>query len=100
MATVKLVEGGVGWLNVEVLVPGLDSNNFFRSDVRAIVDGDKLKLYTSSDAEVQFLAKNKVSTLYSPLLVPDSDGYNSGNNLLGLISLPRLRRAFVVILIV
>ena len=79
-----VLEGGVGWLNVEVAMPGMDSNAYILGPARAIVDGGKLGLYTSSDAEVQFLAKNNVSTVYSPLLQPCSDGYNSGNNLLGM----------------
>ena len=79
-----MIEGGVGWLNVEVAMPGMDSNAYILGPARAIVDGGKLGLYTSSEAEVQFLAKNNVSTVYSPLLEPGSDGYNSGNNLLGM----------------
>ena len=80
----KVIEGGVGWLNVKVTMPGMDSNAYILGPVRAIVDGGKLRLHTSSDVEVQFLAKNNVSTVYSPLLRPGSDGYNSGNNLIGL----------------
>ena len=80
----KVIEGGVGWLNVEVTMPGMDSNAYILGPVRAIVDGGKLALYTSSEAEAHFLAKNNVSTVYSPLLEPGSDGYNSGNNLIGL----------------
>ena len=80
----KVIEGGAGWLNVEVTMPGMDSNAYILGPVRAIVDGGKLALYTSSEAEVQFLAKNNVSTVYSPLLEPGGDGYNSGNNLLGM----------------
>ena len=80
----KVIEGGVGWLNVEVIMPGMDSNAYVLGPARAIVDGGKLGLYASSEAGVQFLAKNNVSTVYSPLLEPGSDGYNSGNNLLGM----------------
>ena len=80
----KVIEGGVGWLNVEVAMPGMDSNAYILGPVRAIVDGGKLALYTSSEAEVQFLAKNNVSTVYSPLLEPETNGYNSGNQLLGM----------------
>ena len=80
----KVIEGGAGWLNVEVTMPGMDSNAYILGPARAIVDGGKLALYTSSEAEVQFLARNNVSTVYSPLLKPGSDGYNSGNNLLGM----------------
>ena len=65
-------------------MPGMDSNAYILGPARAIVDGGKLGLYTSSEAEVQFLAKNNVSTVYSPLLEPGGDGYNSGNNLLGM----------------
>ena len=65
-------------------MPGIDSNEYIMGPVRAIVDGGKLGLYTSSEAEEQFLAKNNVSTVYLPLLKPGSDGYNSGNNLIGL----------------
>ena len=80
----KVIEDGAGWLNVEVAMPGMDSNAYILGPVRAIVDGGKLALYTSSEAEVQFLARNNVSTVYSPLLKPGSDGYNSGNQLLGM----------------
>ena len=83
----KAIEGGAGWLNVEVIMPGMDSNAYVLGPARAIVDGGKLGLYASSDAEVQFLANNNVTTVYSPLLVPGSDGYNGGNNLIGLIDL-------------
>jgi len=81
---VTVVEGGVGWLNVKVTMPGMDSNAYVLGPARAIVDGGMLGLYTSSEAEVQFLAKNNVSTVYSPLLKPETNGYNSGNNLLGM----------------
>ena len=80
----KVIEDGAGWLNVEVAMPGMDSNAYILGPARAIVDGGKLGLYTSSEAEVQFLAKNNVRTVYSPLLEPGGDGYNSGNNLLGI----------------
>ena len=80
----KVIEGGVGWLNVKLTMPGMDSNAYILGPARAIVDGGKLGLYTSSEAEVQFLAKNNVRTVYSPLLEPGGDGYNSGNNLLGM----------------
>ena len=83
----KVIEEGMGWLNVVATMPGMDSNAYLLAPMHAIVDGGKLGLYASNDAEVQFLANNNVSTVYSPLLVPGSDGYNSGNNLIGLIDL-------------
>ena len=74
-------------MNVRVTMPNMDSNAYIIGLVQPIVDGGKLPLYTSSNAEAQFLAKNNVSTLYSPLLKPGGDGYNSGNNLIGLYDL-------------
>jgi hypothetical protein len=35
--------------------------------------------------EKLFFANNNVSTVYSPLLVAEDSGYNSGNLLLGLM---------------
>ena len=70
-------------MNLEVTLPNVDSNADILGPVRAIVDGDKLGLYTGSEAEAQFLINNNVSTVYTPLLEPGSDGYNSGNYLLG-----------------
>ena len=74
----------MGWLNAEVTLPGIDSNAYVLGPMREIVDGGKLKLFTSSEAEVQFLAKSNVSTVYSPLLTPSNTGFNEGNSLIGL----------------
>ena len=82
--TVTVLEDGAGWLNAEVTMPDVDSNAYVLGPVRAIVDGGTLGLYTSTDAEVQFLAKNTVSTVFSPLLNPGAVGYNGGNRLIGL----------------
>ena len=80
----EIIESGLGWLNVEVVMPGIDSNAYVLGPMREIVDGGKLGLYATSDAEAQFMAKIKVSTVYSPLLSPGSEGFNSGNSLIGL----------------
>ena len=72
---------------LEVTLPSLDSNAYILGAVRAIVDGGKLGLYTLSEVEAQFLMSNNVSTVHAPLLEPGSDGYNSGNYLLGLFVL-------------
>ena len=80
----RVIESGPGWLNVQVTTTDFDPNVYILAPVRAIVDGGKLRQFTSSDVEVQFVANNNVSTAYLPLLQPGSDGYNSGNDLIGL----------------
>ena len=80
----RVIEGGPGWLNVQVTTTDFDPNVYIIAPVRAVVDGGRLSQFTSSDVEVQFLANNNVSTVYLPLLQPGSDGYNSGNDLIGL----------------
>ena len=80
----RVIEGGLGWLNVQVTTTDFHPNVYIIAPVRAVVDGGRLSQFTSSDVEVQFLANNNVSTAYSPLLQPGSDGYNSGNDLIGL----------------
>jgi hypothetical protein len=71
-------------MNVVVSAPEQDSNAYIIAPVRAIVDDGKLSLYTSNADEVAFIAANQVRTVYEPLLSPSQDGYNSGNELIGL----------------
>ena len=80
----RVIESGPGWLNVQVTTTDFDPNVYIIAAARAVVDDGKLRQFTSSDVEVQFLANNNVSTVYLPLLEPGSDGYNSGNDLIGL----------------
>jgi hypothetical protein len=74
-------------MNVAVFAPDQDSNAYILGPVRAIVDGGKLALYTLTADEAAFIAANQVRTVYEPLLSPGQDGYNSGNELIGLGSL-------------
>ena len=73
-------------MNIAVFAPDQDSNAYILGPVRAIVDGGKLSMYTSNADEAAFIAANKVRTVYEPLLSPGQDGYNSGNELIGLCS--------------
>ena len=72
-------------MNLEIALPDVDSKAYILGPVRAIVDSGKLGQFVSSDVEAQFLTKNYVTTVFAPLLEPGSDGYNSGNYLLGLL---------------
>jgi hypothetical protein len=71
-------------MNIAVFAPDQDSNEYILGPVRAIVDEGKLPMYTSNADEAAFIAANKVRTVYEPLLSPGRDGYNSGNELIGL----------------
>ena len=71
-------------MNVVVIAPEQDLNAYIIAPVRAIVDGGKLSMYASNADEVAFIAANQVRTVYDPLLSPGPDGYNSGNELIGL----------------
>ena len=71
-------------MNVAVFAPDQDANAYILGPVRAIIDGGKLALYTLNADEAAFIAANQVRTVYEPLLSPGQDGYNSGNELIGL----------------
>lgn len=77
------MEGGTGWANVAVVIPNLDSNGYYIGPVEDIVKNRQLGLYAVGGNEAALLARNSIATLYSPLLVPQSTGYNSGNLLTG-----------------
>jgi hypothetical protein len=79
-----VIEGGSGWMNIAVFAPDQDANAYILGPVRAIVDEGKLLMYTSNADEAAFIAANKVRTVYEPLLEPGREGYNSGNELIGL----------------
>jgi len=84
-ATTTLIEGGVGWMNVQVSVLDIDANLIVVSAARAIVDGHQLPLFAVGAGEKGMIASNNFSTVYNPFLTSQHIGYNSGNLLLGLL---------------
>ena len=73
-------------MNVKTVSAGVDANAYLLGPVRSVVDEHRLALFAVSADEAQFFVNNNVSTLYSPLLVPEDSGYNSGNLLIGLLN--------------
>jgi hypothetical protein len=80
-----VIEGGAGWMNINVVSFNIDSNSYIIALVRPVVDGRTLGLFTSNANEVAFLASNNITTVFTPLLGPGRDGYNTGNTLYGLL---------------
>lgn len=85
MTSISVIEAGARWMNVKTISAGVDANAYLLDPVHSVVDGHRLALFAVSADEKLFFANNNVSTVYSPLLVPEDSGYNSGNLLLGLM---------------
>ena len=80
----QVIEGGIGWMNVQVSVLDIDANLIFVAAARAILDGHQLGSFAVGAEEQALIGSNNFSTIYNPFLTAQYGGYNSGNLLLGL----------------
>ncbi len=70
-------------MNINVVSFNIDSNSYIIALVRPVIDGRTLGLFTSNANEVAFLASNNITTVFTPLLRPGDEGYNTANLLYG-----------------
>ena len=69
-------------MHVAVLMSGIDPGLLALTLVQRIVDGGMLSMYANTSAEAAMFLTNVVTTVYAPFLSADTNGYNSGNELL------------------
>ena len=84
---IDVIEQGVRWINVLMVALDVGPTDYLLSVCKTAVNGGKLPGYANTSAETAFFKTNTVSTLATPLWIPDSAGYNTGNTLIGLQSL-------------
>ena len=85
--SINAIEYGLGWINVIVVVGGVDPSLYLLAGLRAIVDEGHLPSFAETNEELLFFTANNASTLSNATFGVDYAGYNSGNYLLGLMSL-------------
>ena len=83
-ATTTVIEGGLGWTNIVVSMPNFVPSSSPAYRTGRVISGNQLPSYAANANELAFLQAYNFSTLYTPLLLPDVDGFNSGNYLICL----------------
>ena len=83
--TARLIEGGVGWTHIKAVIPNVDPALYLLAAVQSVVDGGHLHQYAVGESELSLFKRFRISTLSTPVFVADEIGYNSGNELLGLM---------------
>ena len=73
-------------MNVAIAGVNVDPKQYALTLVQAIVDGGQLRMFARTADEMSLLAASSIKTLYSPFFAADDAGYNSGNLLIGLLS--------------
>ncbi len=73
-------------MNVAIVGVNVDPKQYVLTLVQAIVDGGRLQMFARTAGEMSLLAASSIETLYSPFYAADDAGYNSGNLLIGLLT--------------
>jgi hypothetical protein len=79
--TGEVVESGIGWTHLNIAFSSVDPNVYYIAAMQAVVDAGGLAKFAKSSADILFLQRSNVSTLFVPEYHPESDGHNSGNRL-------------------
>ena len=84
--SVKVIESGAGWMNVEIVAGDVDPTTYPVTRTQTIVNSGELPSFATTSAETAFFMSNRVTTLSpSTYGVSADQGYNAGNYLIGLI---------------
>ena len=81
-----MIEKGARWINVLARSTPISTKFYALILVRRIIDDGLLPSYAHTDDERAFFVTNNVTTAAYPLFRADLLGYNSGNELLGLLA--------------
>ena len=84
--TATMIEAGAGWMSVQTAASNVPPDVLYLTPVANIVNRKQLSSFAVGSQEVRFFGSNNVSLSYSPYLVADSTGYNSGNTFTGNVS--------------
>ena len=87
MSTASIIESGDGWSHVLTISSNVAPNVLYLTPMKNLVDGGKLPLMASSQAQKLFFKTNNVTRLNDPILFADSAGYNTENALQGTLYL-------------
>ena len=83
--TVTVIEGGAEWMNLKSTTTNVAPQLYLTGDVLAAVTAGLLPGYATTNEAVQMFRVVNIASLAPPVFVADSNGYNSGNILLGLV---------------
>lgn len=78
-----MIEAGSGWMSVHTVASNVPGNVLYLTPVVNIVNNGLLATFGVGAAEALFFARNNVSLSYTPYLVADAAGYNSGERFSG-----------------
>ncbi len=85
--SIEVLEHEIGWWHVIGTTSSIDSRLLVLGKTRAVVDSQRLGEFAMTDEEHGLLPKVRVSTLLTPRFSVASEGFNSGNELLGMLVL-------------
>ena len=71
-------------MNVNIEYSGVDPDGFYILALRAVVDTGGLPSYSTSSDAMSFFKRANVTTLLIPQYFPETSGYNSANQLIGM----------------
>jgi len=88
--TASIMESGPGWMNVQTVSTNIPSTVLYLAPFQTIVVGGTLPLYASITAQTALFSVCNLSQLSTPIFLADqSQGYNTGTTLLGLLQCGR-----------
>ena len=82
-----MIEKGARWINVLARSTPVSTKFYLRHFVKQIIDDGLFPSCARTTEERAFFVTNNVTTAAYPLFRADLSGYNSGSELLGLLSL-------------
>ena len=85
--TTVAIEQGPGWMNIQTSAVNINPSIIFFAPLQTLIVGAGLKSQAVDAAEKQLFARINITVAYNPLGIADPDGFNSGNELIGLPAL-------------